>query len=142
MNLKDLKKELLQDPGFCKEYYKKDLKLDIALMIEEARIVRGVTQKELAIKMGTKQTAISRAESGDYLPSLSFLQRMAKAFKTDLAVPKFAFLEGKQGISVDEIAKLDPATLEAAKLMKRNADSSISAPSSIFYRNEFTKIKS
>ncbi len=104
MNLKDLKNELLQDPEFRKEYYKNDLKLDTALMIEKARVIAGLTQKELAKKMKTKQTAISRAESGNYLPGLSFLKRMAKALGTELIAPKFAFLENspkeKQGISL------------------------------------------
>ncbi len=95
MNLKDLKNELLQDPEFRKEYYKNDLKLDTALMIEKARVIAGLTQKELAKKMKTKQAAISRAESGNYLPGLSFLKRMAKALGTELIAPKFAFLENE-----------------------------------------------
>lgn len=104
MNLQDLKNELLQNAEFRKEYYGNNPKLDIALMIERARVIAGLTQKELAKKMKTKQAAISRAESGNYLPSLSFLERMAKALGTELIAPKFAFLEDeskiKQGISL------------------------------------------
>lgn len=104
MNLQDLKNELLQDPEFRKEYYKNDIKLDTALMVEQARIISGLTQAQLAKKMRTKQAAISRAESGNYLPSLSFLERMAKALGTELIAPKFAFLgdksKEKQAISL------------------------------------------
>ncbi|GMX58261.1 MAG: hypothetical protein YFSK_6120 [Candidatus Yanofskyibacterium parasiticum] len=103
MNLEELKNELLKDPAFRKEWEKNDVKMDIALMIGEARIKRGITQSQLAKKMRTKQAAISRAESGNYLPGLSFLERMAKALGTELIAPKFAFLENKpkknQGIS-------------------------------------------
>ncbi len=93
MNLQDLKNELLQDPEFRKEYYKNDIKLDTALMIEQARIISGLTQAQLAKKMRTKQAAISRAESGNYLPGLSFLERMAKALGAELIAPKFVFSE-------------------------------------------------
>jgi len=103
MNLEELKNELLKDPAFRKEWEKNDVKMDIALMIGEARIKRGITQSQLAKKMRTKQAAISRAESGNYLPGLSFLERMAKALGTELIAPRFAFLENKpkknQGIS-------------------------------------------
>jgi|GEM_PF-668563 transcriptional regulator with XRE-family HTH domain len=113
MNLKDLKNELLQDPRFRKKYYRNDPRLDIALMIEEARIIRGITQKDLAERMHTKQSAISRAESGYYLPSLSFLEKMAKALGTELSAPKFAFLEEKQSIAVDNSMTYNTPVVEA-----------------------------
>jgi len=104
MRFEELKKELMQNPEFRAEWEKNDVKMDIALMIEEARIKKGITQAQLAKKMKTKQSAISRVESGNYLPSLSFLERMAKALGTELISPKFAFLENEskenQGISL------------------------------------------
>jgi ribosome-binding protein aMBF1 (putative translation factor) len=118
MNLKDFKNELLKDVKFREEYEKKDIKLDIALAVDEARIIRGLTQGELARKMKTKQSAISRVEAGNYLPSLSFLERMAKALETELIAPKFAFLEENKGIAIDEIAQVGIATVQAAKIMK------------------------
>ena len=90
-----MEQELLKNPAFREEWERNDVKMDIALMIDEARIKRGITQSQLAKKMRTKQAAISRAESGNYLPSLSFLERMAKALGTELIAPKFAFLEEK-----------------------------------------------
>jgi len=103
MRFEELKKELMRDPKFRAEWEKNDVKVDIALMIDEARIKKGITQAQLAKKMKTKQAAISRAESGSYLPGLSFLERMAKALGTELIAPRFAFLENKpkknQGIS-------------------------------------------
>jgi len=129
MNLKDLKNELLQDPKFRKEYNKENPKLDVALMIEEARIVRGITQKELAKKMNTKQSAISRAESGDYLPSLSFLEKMAKALDTKLIMPRFVFLEENQPIAIDKIIQMSPL-VEVAKILN-NGQSCLNSSSAI-----------
>lgn len=41
----------------------------------ESRRAIGMTQKQLAEKMGTAQANISRFESGTYNPSLAFLQK-------------------------------------------------------------------
>jgi transcriptional regulator with XRE-family HTH domain len=94
MDSKDLKKELAKSQEYLNDHGEvNDIRLDIALAINKIRIKCGLTQKELAKKMKTKQAAISRAESGNYLPGLSFLERMAKALGTELIAPKFAFLE-------------------------------------------------
>ncbi len=45
----------------------------------KARKVQGMTQQEIAEKMGTKQTAISRFENGNCTPSLNFLLRYTDA---------------------------------------------------------------
>ncbi len=45
----------------------------------EARIAAGLTQKELAQRMGTTQSAIARLEAGERTPTLDTLQRLAKA---------------------------------------------------------------
>ena len=42
-----------------------------------SRKAAGLTQKQLAEKMGTKQANISRFENGNSNPSLEFLQKMA-----------------------------------------------------------------
>ena len=54
--------------------------------IFEKRLQKGLTQKELAQKIGTKQSAISRLESGKANPSLLFLQKIAKALHSNLEV--------------------------------------------------------
>ncbi|MDP1974473.1 MAG: helix-turn-helix transcriptional regulator, partial [Alphaproteobacteria bacterium] len=55
-------------------------------MIMKKRIEKGLTQKELAQKIGTKQSAISRLESGVYNPSLSFLQKVGEALDVKLKI--------------------------------------------------------
>lgn len=96
MNYQDFKKKLLQDPKFRKEYYKRDLTFDIANMIIEARINKGFSQKKLAKLMKTEQPSIARVERGNCLPSLRFLEKMAKAMRTYLIIPRFAFLEKEE----------------------------------------------
>ena len=58
-------------------------------IIEEiimARKEKKLTQKDLAELIGTKQSNISRLESGNYNPSLDFLNRIAFAMGKELEV--------------------------------------------------------
>lgn len=98
MNIKKAREILLRDPKFRKEYYKKDLAFEIAKILIEARIIKNVTQTELAKLVGTKQPSIARIERGESLPSLGFLQRIAEAFNTHLVPPIFGFMAKTQKI--------------------------------------------
>ena len=51
-----------------------------------ARAHAGLTQSQLAERMGTSQSAIARIESGSRLPSLRTLLRYAEATGTRLAI--------------------------------------------------------
>lgn len=42
-----------------------------------ARLAVGLTQSELAAKIGTTQSAIARLESGEVMPKIDTLQRLA-----------------------------------------------------------------
>ena len=44
-----------------------------------------MTQKQLAEKIGTKQSNIARLESGNYNPSYQFLQKIAGALDKKLS---------------------------------------------------------
>lgn len=84
MNLQEFKNKLLKNPKFAN--HKKDLAFDIGNMVIEARISRGITQIQLAKTVGTKQPSIARLERGESLPSMSFLDKVAKALDTNLSV--------------------------------------------------------
>ena len=58
----------------------------IARMVIERRSDRGWTQKELAQRMGTSHSVISRIESGQHQTGVETLKRLAKAFETNLVV--------------------------------------------------------
>lgn len=51
-----------------------------------ARAHAGLSQSELARRMGTSQAAIARLESGRYLPSARTLKRLAEATGTRLQI--------------------------------------------------------
>ena len=83
---KQLKKELLKDKKIQDVYEKLGLEFAVIEMIIKRRIEKGLSQKELARKIGTKQSAISRLESGTYNPSLSFLQKVSEALNAKLNI--------------------------------------------------------
>ena len=59
----------------------------VARMIHDLRNDAGITQKELAQRVGTTQSVISRLEDADYEGhSLSMLNRIAEALKQKLTV--------------------------------------------------------
>lgn len=95
MNLKEYKQKALSNKTFKDEYEKYDLSFEIGQMIIEARILKGLTQAKLAQLVKTKQPGIARLENGKSLPSLSFLEKIAKAFGTYLLAPRFAFFDSK-----------------------------------------------
>lgn len=74
----DLEKELLSDPKVKREYDKLAPRYAVISQIIAARIKKGMTQKELANRIGTKQSAIARLEGGSINPSLDFLEKMAR----------------------------------------------------------------
>lgn len=74
---KNIKKELLQDEVVQKEYDRLSPRYEAISQLISARLDKGITQKELAQKVGTKQSAIARFEAGNVNPSLDFLERIA-----------------------------------------------------------------
>lgn len=87
MNFEEYKaKVFAAHPDAKKEY--DALAPQYALIQNEimSRKEAGITQKELAERMGTAQSNISRFEKGSYNPSLSFLNKMAKCLGKDLQI--------------------------------------------------------
>lgn len=80
------KQKLLKDPEFKKLYEQSQPEFEIAKAIIRARIENKITQKELAEKMNTTQSVISRVEQGRTSPSISLLKRLAAALNTTLQV--------------------------------------------------------
>lgn len=104
MNIKEIEEKLLSNKKFRREYDRKDLAFEIGEMIIDARVKAGLTQEKLAKKVKTKQPSIARLENGSYLPSISFLDRIAKALGTDLIPPKFSFLENNESVNASASA--------------------------------------
>ncbi|MDL2318920.1 helix-turn-helix transcriptional regulator [Eubacteriales bacterium OttesenSCG-928-A19] len=87
MNFKDYKREAFKaDPELKAEYDALGPQYEIVREVLKARIEKKMTQKELADKVNTAQSNISRLESGNYNPSLAFLKKVADALDKDLVV--------------------------------------------------------
>lgn len=114
MKLEDFDKKLFKNKKFRQEYYKYDLAFEIGEMLVEARILRGLTQAKLAKIVNTKQSGIARAESGTRLPSLSFLEKIANALRTNLII-KFDVLEPVNIQQFDESSNQDHQFLNNAQ---------------------------
>ena len=82
LNFEVWEKEALKDPKLRAEYDK----LQPQFAILRARIEKRLTQEELARKVGTKQSVISRLESGRANPSIAFLKRLAQALNSHLEI--------------------------------------------------------
>ena len=93
MKLKEFKIKLLQNVNFRKAYFsRRGLAFEISQMLFEARMLKGVTQNQLAKKIKTQQPSIARIENGTCLPSLTILDKIARAFNSYLIPPKFGFM--------------------------------------------------
>lgn len=81
-----MKREAMHDPEFRQAYEAIQPKYDLIRAILDARIHRGMTQSELARRVGTTQSAIARFESGDGNPTLDFLSKVSSAVGTRLEI--------------------------------------------------------
>ena len=71
-----------QDPEFVAE----SLELEAGYQIARLRLLRGMTQAELADMVGTRQPSIACLENGSSMPSLSFLERIAEALDAQVEI--------------------------------------------------------
>jgi predicted transcriptional regulator len=78
----EIKAELLADPEVKAEYDALAPEYEIATELIRARLRAGLSQAELAKRMGTSQSAIARLESGQTLPSTKTLLRFAEATRS------------------------------------------------------------
>lgn len=80
------KQKLLKNPEFKRLDEESQPEFEIAKAIIRARIDNKITQKELAKRMNTTQSVISRVEQGRTSPSIALLKRIAAALNTTLQV--------------------------------------------------------
>lgn len=85
-NWKTFKTELLKDKEVAREYKKLAPRYAIISQLIAARQKSGLTQKELANRLGTKQSAIARLEAGNTNPSIGSLEKIASVTGTKLTI--------------------------------------------------------
>jgi transcriptional regulator with XRE-family HTH domain len=82
----DLHKKWLKAPEYRKAYNTLDGEFALARAVIAARNRVGLTQTELARKMGTTQPVVARLEGGRVRPSMRTLERLASATGTRLLI--------------------------------------------------------
>lgn len=83
---KYIEKRKQKDPEFAEDFDTGYENFKIGEMLKQARIERGLTQEELAARLHTKKTAISRMENHAEDIRLSTLERYARALDKKLRV--------------------------------------------------------
>ncbi|MCL1819395.1 MAG: helix-turn-helix domain-containing protein [Oscillospiraceae bacterium] len=87
MTYKEYKKTVLaNNPELRKEYDALASQYEIIDAVIAARIEKQMTQSDLAERADTKQSNISRFESGNYNPSVDFLRKIAEALDKRLEI--------------------------------------------------------
>ncbi|MBF0491955.1 MAG: helix-turn-helix transcriptional regulator [Deltaproteobacteria bacterium] len=82
-----LKRDFAKDPELEKLYEEEKINFSIALIIRQSREAEGITQAELAERVGTTQSVISRLEDSDYEGhSLTMLDKIARALHRRLSI--------------------------------------------------------
>lgn len=81
-----IKKRKRTDPDFADNFDAGYENFKIGEVLKQARIERGLTQEELAARLHTRKTAISRIENHAEDIRLSTLERYARALDKELRV--------------------------------------------------------
>ncbi len=76
----------LKNPQIKKRYDQVGKQLEVAYQIVQLRKMRGISQLELAKRLGTTQSNIARIEAGQQNFTTLTLQKIAKIFKRDLNI--------------------------------------------------------
>jgi len=80
------KKEALKNKKVAQEYNRLGPRYQLASELIKARIKTGLTQKELARKVGTEQPAIARIESGDENLTIDSAQKITEALGATIRI--------------------------------------------------------
>lgn len=89
--------------------------LQVAHAVRDLRRVRNLSQRQLATRMNVPRTYISKIENGKAMPTLSSLERLARALQVDIS----ALLRDSKTRNQDQTAVLmnDPFLAEIAQFL-------------------------
>ncbi len=82
----EVKRERADSPTRRRGYERAGRTIRLAMEIHELREKRGLSQRELAERLGTTQSAVARLEAGNVSPSLPTLDKVAEALAVELVV--------------------------------------------------------
>lgn len=75
----ELQELSMQDPAYRTEWERARLAHEVAMRVIRYRIDNGLTQSELAERVGMRQPHVARLEAGDHEPSLATLARLSRS---------------------------------------------------------------
>ena len=81
-----LAERLARDPEFKAAWEDTRPQYEFRRALIMARVEAGITQREMAERLGVKQSAVARWEAGETMPTLDTLFRVAKALNLDFTV--------------------------------------------------------
>jgi transcriptional regulator with XRE-family HTH domain len=81
-----LHKTWSKEPAYKVAYDSLKAEFQLAGQLIEARIRTGLSQEELAQKMGTSQSTIARLESGTSMPSMRTLAKFSNATNCEVQI--------------------------------------------------------
>lgn len=84
--LAEFTEEIFKNPEVKAEYDRLKPEYDLIRQMIRKRLQKGMTQSDIAKKLGTKQASISRLESGDFNISLRRYAQYAQAVGSRLQI--------------------------------------------------------
>jgi ribosome-binding protein aMBF1 (putative translation factor) len=78
-SLAKLRRKLLADPEVQAEYDRLGPIFAVVGEMIDARLAAGLTQADIAARMGTTQSVVARLESGRHMPTFDMVARYAAA---------------------------------------------------------------
>lgn len=84
--VRDLHAGWMKQPSYREAYEALEAEFTLATALIRARAEAGLTQEQLAARMGTKQEVVARWEGGKVMPSTRTLTRLANATGTTLRI--------------------------------------------------------
>ncbi len=104
--------EWMKDPEYRAEYEASQPAFDLMRALLRARVSSGLTQTEVAERMGTTQSAIARLEGWSANPSVSTLRKYAEATGTRLSIG-FEEIEAENPDTQDDSTSTNGADVQS-----------------------------
>ena len=83
---KQFEKELLKDPANRKAYDDLEFEFSLTKSIIIARVKQGLTQRDLAKRVGIAQSVLARFEAGRANPTLAFFKKVVNGLGLKMAI--------------------------------------------------------
>ena len=88
-SLAKLRQKLLTDPDVKAEYDRLGPIFAVVSEMIEARQAAGLTQADIAARMGTSQSVIARLENARHMPTFDMVVRLASVFSSIIHIQSY-----------------------------------------------------